>query len=545
MTHPIPHADVIVVGAGFAGLYTVIHAARRGLTVIGIEAGADVGGTWYWNRYPGARCDVESIDYSYSFDDELQQEWRWSERYATQPEILRYLSHVADRFDARRRFRFATRVVAAEWDDGDAQRWTVATDAGDRISASWLVMATGSLSTPLLPDIPGRESFGGEVLMTAAWPHEPVDLHGKRVGVIGTGSSGIQSIPLIADQAAELVVYQRTANFSVPALNRELDDDEWTHALEEYPHRRQVSWDSLAGSPWTAHDVPYEEADEQERARVFEDRWTRGGVLFGKAFPRQTVDIEVNDAARRFFEGKLAEIVRDPQTLDDLTPRDHAIGTKRICTDSGYFDTFNRPHVTLVNLRRDPIIEITAEGVRTESGFRPLEVIVFATGFDALTGALTSIDIRGRSGRLLRDEWKGGVVTNLGMAVPGFPNLIMLNGPGSPTVLTNMAIGSEQQGDFALRLVDHTIAHGYTSVETREDAARAWTDDIAVRASRTLFAGARSWYTGANVPGKAAGFLPFIGGFRPYIHACDRVADAGYEGFVFSVVATEPAPASA
>ncbi|GAA4488016.1 NAD(P)/FAD-dependent oxidoreductase [Microbacterium panaciterrae] len=523
--------DLIVVGAGFAGLYTVIHAARAGLDVLGLEAGDDVGGTWYWNRYPGARCDVESIDYSYSFDDDLQREWRWSERYATQPEILDYLSHVADRFDARPHYRFGERVVSAAWDE-PAQLWRVRTDSGLTACARWLIMASGGLSAPQLPDIPGRDSFAGEVLQTSAWPDRAVDLAGRRVAIIGTGSSGVQAIPLLAEAAAELVVYQRSANYSVPAFNRPIDDEEWAHAQDDLAHRRELSWNGPAGSPWTSHPVPYAEADEAEREAVFEESWTRGGVLFAKAFAQLTVDPVINDAARVFFERKLAEKVDDAGIRALLTPRDHAVGTKRICTDSGYYETYNRDHVSLVDLRSEPIAEVAPAGIRTTARMRAHDVIVYATGFDAMTGALTAIDIRGRDGRSLREDWSGFPSTYLGVALPGFPNLLVLNGPGTPSVLSNMALSSEQQGAFALRLVAYCRGTGFTSVEARADAAAEWTAHGLELADRTLFGAAPSWYTGANIDGKARGFLPYIGGFKTYIDHCEAVADADYAGFV-------------
>ena len=525
--------DLIIVGAGFAGMYSTIHAERAGLDVLALEAGADVGGTWYWNRYPGARCDVESIDYSFSFDDQLQREWRWSERYATQPEILRYLNHVADRFDVRRHYRFGERLAAATWNE-PAQRWEVRTESGLTASARWLIMATGGLSKPQLPDIPGRDDFEGSVLQTSAWPETPIDLRGKRVAVIGTGSSGVQAIPLIAQDAAELTVYQRSANYSVPAFNRVLDDEEWRQQQDELDRRRELSWNGAAGSPWTSHPVPFADADERLRAEVFEESWTRGGVLFAKAFQGLTVDPVINDAARVFFEQKLTERVGDPATREALTPRDHPVGTKRICTDSGYYETFNEPHVALVDLRREPLTEVTATGIRAGERHREHDVIVYATGFDAMTGALTAVDIRGRDGRSLREEWAGFPSTYLGVALPGFPNLLVLNGPGSPSVLSNMALTSEQQGDYALRIIAHCRREGYSSIEARSDAAEAWTAHGLELADRTLFGAAPSWYTGANIAGKARGFLPYIGGFKNYIDRCEEVAAADYRGFVLT-----------
>lgn len=525
--------DLIVVGAGFAGLYSVIHARRRGLDVVGLDMAQDVGGTWYWNRYPGARCDVESIDYSYSFDEDLQREWRWSERYATQPEILRYLSHVADRFDVRPHFRFEERVTQAEWDESQ-QLWTVRCASGRVERARWVIMATGALSKPLLPDIPGRDSFQGEVYQTSAWPLSEVDFTGKRVAVIGTGSSGVQIIPRIASAAADVVVYQRTPNYSVPAFNRPLNDAEWAQQQEDLAQRRHLSWSGAAGSPWTSHPVPFYDVPEKDREEIFEEAWTRGGVLFAKAFQDLTSDPVINDAARVFFETKLAEKAKDPAVRAMLTPTDHYVGTKRICTDTNYYESFNMPSVSLVDLRHDPFVEVTAGGIQTEGGFHAHDVIVYATGFDALTGALTTIDIRGRDGRSLRDEWADGPQTLYGIAVPGFPNLLPLNGPGTPCVLANMALTSEQQGEYALRLIDFCDAHGYTSAEAREDAARTWTSDSAALAGKTLFGAARSWYTGANIDGKARGFLPYIGGFNTYIDHVDKAAADGYAGFALS-----------
>ncbi|MEJ1087805.1 NAD(P)/FAD-dependent oxidoreductase [Microbacterium sp. Mu-80] len=528
-----PAHDLIIVGAGFAGMYTTVHAVRSGLDVLGLEAASDVGGTWYWNRYPGARCDVESIDYSFSFDDDLQREWRWTERYATQPEILRYLNHVADRFEVRPHYRFSERVSSAVWDES-GQMWNVQTESGLETSARWLVMATGGLSQPQLPDIPGRDDFAGEVLQTSAWPDAPVDLRGKRVAVIGTGSSGVQLIPTITDAASEVTVYQRSANYSVPAFNRPIDDAEWALQQQNLRHRRELSWNGAAGSPWTTQPVPYAEADDAERAAIFEESWTRGGVLFAKAFNGLTVDPMINDAARAFFERKLAEKVSDPEVRAALTPRDHAVGTKRICTDSGYYEAYNLDHVSLIDLRREPIEQITADGIRTSARLREHDVIIYATGFDAMTGALTAIDIRGRGDRSLREEWRGFPSTYLGVALPGYPNLLVLNGPGSPSVLSNMALTSEQQGDYALRLIDHCRRKGYSSAEAMADAAREWTAHGLELAEKTLFGSARSWYTGANIAGKARGFLPYIGGFRTYIDHCDKVAEADYPGFVMT-----------
>ncbi|MEU3270202.1 NAD(P)/FAD-dependent oxidoreductase [Saccharomonospora sp. NPDC006951] len=525
--------DVLVVGAGFSGLYAVHKAREAGFRVGGVEAAPTVGGTWYWNRYPGARCDVESLDYSYSFDEALQREWRWSERYATQPEILAYAEHVADRFDVRGHIDFSRKVVAAHFRD-DTATWTVSTDTGHRYSTRFLVFATGSLSAPHQPGLPGFADFTGEVLFTARWPEEGADLTGKRVGVIGTGSSGIQSVPIIAEQAASVTVFQRSANYSVPAGNRPLTDADQVRAQRDYPQRRRKSWASTAGSPHDAYPGSALEVDEDTRREVFEARWQQGGVLFGKTFPQQTIDERVNRLARDFAEAKIRAIVRDPRTADDLVPTDHPIGTKRICTDSGYFETFNLPHVTLVNLRREPITTLTANGIRTSEAHYELDTLVLATGFDAMTGALTRIDISGPRENHISSVWGNGPLTYLGVGIPGLPNLFSLTGPGSPSVLANMILAAEQQVNWLVELLRHCAESGFTQVEPRRDAAQAWTRHVDEVAGATLFPKAASWYMGANIAGKPQGFMPYIGGFAAYGEVCDAVRDAGYRGFVFT-----------
>jgi len=525
------HCDVLVVGAGFAGIYAVIRARAAGFAVRGIDAADDVGGTWYWNRYPGARCDVESVDYSYSFDPQLQREWRWSERFATQPEIKAYLDHVADRYDVRRHFRFGERVVAASFDETTAH-WTVSTDHGAPVVARHLVLATGSLSAPNRPDIPGIDSFAGQTLMTAAWPVEGVDLAGKRVGVIGTGSSGIQSIPILAEAASRLTVFQRSANYTVPASNRPFSDEDHAEIQRSYADRRAKSWASAAGSPHESDPRSMWDYDEEERTRAFETRWREGGVLFSKTFPQQLVDPAVNDVARRFAEDKIRAIVRDPRVASDLIPTDHPIGTKRICTDSGYYETFNRDHVELVNLRRNPITEITSWGVKTRDASYELDVLVLATGFDAMTGAITRIDLTGARGARIADAWSEGPVTYLGLMVPDFPNLFVLNGPGSPSVLANMVLTSEQQVNWVVDLLTHCEERAHTLVEPRRDVARAWTRHVDEAAHRTLFPQADSWYLGANIEGKPRVFMPYIGGFKTYLDLCEEARDSGYAGFI-------------
>ena len=524
--------DVLVVGAGFAGLYAVYAARRLGFSVACIEAGGDVGGTWYWNRYPGARCDVESIDYSYSFDADLQRDWRWSERYATQPEILAYANHVADRFLLRPHIRFNQRVTAASFDEASAA-WTATLANGELLRTRWIIFAAGSLSTPIRPDIPGVDDFAGEMLFTARWPGEPVSFEGKRVGVIGTGASAMQSVPIIAASAAKLTVFQRSPNYSVPAFNREIPDEEWREAVRTYPERRRMAFASGGGSPHEMYPKEIWDVPEPEREALFEEGWKKGGVLFAKIFPNQTSDDRVNALARDFAERKIRAIVQDPSVADDLVPSDHPIGTKRICTDSGYFETFNRDNVELVNLRRDPIQEITASGIRTREATHDLDMLIFATGFDAMTGTIARVDIRGPGGESVAEAWADGPITMLGLMIPGFPNLFNITGPGSPSVLANMILGAEQHVNWAMELVRQASADGHTMVEARRDAAEAWTTHVNEVAAGTLFTQAKSWYVGANVEGKTRTFMPYIGGFAGYIGHCERVREEGYPGFVF------------
>ncbi|ORB73872.1 flavin-containing monooxygenase [Mycobacterium scrofulaceum] len=530
--NPETQADVIVIGAGFAGLYAVHRAASAGLSVLGLEAAPDVGGTWYWNRYPGARCDVESVDYSYSFDDELQQSWTWSERFAAQPEILAYLSHVADRFDLRRHYRFGVDVVGAAFERG---RWRVRAREGQTHAAQFLVCATGCLSAVNRPDIPGVDNFAGEAYFTAAWPREDPDLRGKRVGLIGTGSSGIQAVPIVAAQADRLVVFQRSANYSIPMPNRPWTPEEQRQIRERYPERRRASAYAAAGTPHGTYHKKAVDTEPRERAEALWRRWREGGVLFAKTFPDQNSDLAANHIAREFAEERIREIVADPVVAADLIPVDHPIGTKRICTDGGYYAAFNRENVTLVNLRREPIDAITAAGVRTGAAFYPCDVLIFATGFDALTGALTRIDPVGPGGVRLQDIWADGPLTFLGLMVPGLPNMFTISGPGSPSVLANMVLHAEVQVDWVIDLVLTARRLGVTEVEPRRDAAGAWTDHVATAAERTLFPkAASSWYLGANIAGKKRVFMPYAGGFGTYRRHCDEVARQDYAGLVLT-----------
>lgn len=527
-----PHStvDVVVVGAGFAGLYALHKLRSQGLSVRVFEAAPEVGGTWYYNRYPGARCDVESVDYCYSFSAELEQEWDWSEKYATQAEILRYLNWVADKLDLRDGITFNTRVVSAVLDEQNL-RWTVTTDNGDVVTARFCIMATGPLSAALTPDFAGLDTFAGKIYHTAHWPHEPVDFTGKRVAVIGTGSSGIQSIPIIAEQADRLYVFQRTPNYSVPAGNRPLSDDERAHIKATYAERRRLSWRSGGGSPHLAHPKPTMQVTPEERRAAFEKRWDLGGVLFSKTFSDQMIDPAANEEARRFYEEKVRAVIDDSDVAELLIPNDHPIGTKRICTDTNYFQTFNQPHVTLVSVRKTPIESIDATGIQTSDAHYDVDVIVLATGFDAMTGALAKVDIVGRDTEKLRDDWAHGPRTYLGLGVDGFPNLFLVSGPGAPAVLANMVLHAEAHVNWIAEAIAYLDDHGYTAMEATPEAVESWIAECNQRAAATLFPKANSWYMGANVPGKPRVFMLFLGGFNVYVDICNEVANAGYKGF--------------
>jgi len=535
--------DVVVVGAGFAGLYMLYRLRAMGMTARCFEAGGDVGGTWYWNRYPGARCDVESMQYSYSFSEELQQSWCWSERFAPQPEILRYAGHVADRFDLRRDIRFDTRVTAAAY-DAAAQRWTVRTDRGDAVSARFCVMATGCLSAGRLPEIEGIDAFQRATYHTGEWPHEGVDFSGRRVGVIGTGSSAIQAIPEIAAQAATLVVFQRTPNYSIPARNTPMTPDYEASWKKSYDELREKARYTRSGTIYAFSQHSAMAVSAEERAREYAARWEKGGANFMHSFNDLAVNEQSNETAAEFVRDRIRDIVRDPATAEKLVPRDYPIGTKRICIDSGYFETFNRPNVTLVDLRSTPIEAIVPDGVRTSAGHYALDCLVFATGFDAMTGALSRIAITGADGAGLADKWAAGPRTLLGLMTAGFPNLFMVTGPGSPSVLSNMIVSIEQHVDWIAACIGQMRARGLSVIEAERDAEDRWVEHVNDVANTTLYPRAASWYMGANVQGKPRVFMPYIGGVDAYRRRCTEIAQAGYPGFRLSGEASRQAAAA-
>ncbi len=525
--------DAVVVGAGFSGLYMLHRLRGLGLTALGIEAGADVGGTWYWNRYPGARCDIESLDYSYSFSEELQQEWPWPDRYAVQPEILRYINHVADRFELRRDIRFATRVTRAAYDER-ARRWAIETDRGERYRATYLIMATGCLSVPRMPDVPGLADFAGPWFHTGLWPREAVDFAGRRVAVIGTGSSAIQSIPIIAERATHLTVFQRTANFSVPAWNGPLDPTVERSVKANYGAFRASARRSAGGYVVEDNETPATALPPATVRREIERRWRDGGFALYSAFGDVMTDARTNATIAEFVHAKIRERVKDPAVAELLCPRDHPFGAKRLCVDTDYYETFNRDNVTLVDIRATPIERIAPAGVRAGAAEIPADTIVFATGFDAMTGALLAVDIRGRGGRTLGSAWQAGPRSYLGLMVAGFPNLFTVTGPGSPSVLTNMMTSIEQHVDWIAACIGHLRDRQLRVVEATEAAEEAWTAHVRDAGNQTLYPLADSWYMGANVPGKPRVMMPYVAGAGAYRTICDGVVERGYEGFALA-----------
>ncbi len=538
-TADVVTVDAVVVGAGFAGMYMLYRLRELGLTARVIEAGDDVGGTWYWNRYPGARCDVESLEYQYSFSDALQREWNWTERYAQQPEILEYAQHVADRFDLRRDIQFNTRVTAAAYDDA-RQRWIVETDAGDRLSAQFCIMATGCLSKPKWPEIAGRESFRGEAHHTARWPHEGVDFAGKRVGVIGTGSTAVQAIPRIAEQAAHVTVFQRTPNFSVPAKQEPHDLEFVQQYKDEFQALRRKALRTKGGIiARPPAELSALEVEPEERERRYAESWEEGaGVL--STFTDLLTNEDANETAASFIRSKVREIVHDPAIAAALCPTDHPYGTKRPCLDTDYYQTYNRDNVRLVDVRKSPIETITPTGLRTQDEDFRFDTLVFACGFDAMTGAILAVDIRGREGRSLREKWAAGPRTYLGLSIAGFPNLFTITGPGSPSVLANMIVCIEQHVDWIADCIVHLRDRELAAIEATPAAEDAWVAHVNELGDQTLYPRAESWYVGANVPGKPRVFTPYVGGLDVYVEKCDAVAANDYEGFALSPRASAP-----
>ncbi|MDI1264909.1 MAG: NAD(P)/FAD-dependent oxidoreductase [bacterium] len=532
--------DAIIVGAGFAGMYMLHRLRGLGFTARIFEAGSGVGGTWYWNRYPGARCDVESMQYSFSFSEELDQQWDWSEKYAPQPEILAYANHVADRFDLRQHIRFDTRVTAAAFDDA-AKCWRVETDRGDKVSAKFCIMAVGCLSAANHVPFKGREDFRGPVYHTGEWPHEGVDFTGMRVGVIGTGSSAIQSIPLIAQQASELTVFQRTATYSVPAWNAKLTPEYRKSIKADYPALRVKARARPTGFYFPFNMKPAMEATPEERARLYEEAWERGGLPFLGAFGDLLFEKAANDTIADFARDKIRAIVKDPATAELLCP-ENVFGCKRLCVDTGYFETYNLPHVRLVDVSKTPIERFTPDGIEVDGKEYPVDVIVCATGFAAMTGSFDRIKITGRNGQALADKWQAGPRTYLGVATVGFPNLFTITGPGSPSVLASMIQAIEQHVDWMADCMAHMRDIGAATIEPVQSYQDEWVEHVNEVSKVSLRSTCSSWYVGTNIPGRPRVFMPYIGGFPVYVQKCNEVMSNGFEGFVIDGAEARNAP---
>ena len=526
--------DAIVVGAGFSGLYLIKRLRDAGFTVLAVEAAPSVGGTWYWNAYPGARCDVESFDYCYSFSRELEQEWTWSERYPSQPELLRYLNFVADRFDLRRHIRFETSVVSATYDEADAS-WQVGLDSGEAVEGRFFILAGGAISVPKPPEIEGIESFRGECYHTGTWPHEPVDFTGKRVAVIGTGSSGVQASTAIVDLVAQLTVFQRTPTFVAPIINYPLDAAAHAEYRQTSFTRHEKSRQSRQGVPFDQPTRSAFDVTDEERAEVFRNAWENSHLFALRlTFNDVLIDEAANETVAEFVRGKIRETVKDPVTAEKLTPRGYPFAAKRPCIGKGYYEMFNREHVRLVDLAETPIMRMTPAGIETTAGEMEFDAVVFATGFDALTGAAARIAITGRGGQTLRDSWSHGPETFLGIAASGFPNMFLVTGPGSPGPLSAMVRSIEQHVDWIADCMGWMREQGLAAIEARPDYQDGWMDHVQKVADGTLYPRANSWYVGANVPGKPRKFMPYLGGVGVYRAKCDAVAAADYEGFVLT-----------
>lgn len=533
MSAPAKCYDVVVVGAGFAGLYALYRIRGLGVSIRVVEASSGVGGTWYWNRYPGARCDVESLEYSYSFSRELEQTWHWTERYASQAEILQYANHVADRFYLRRDIDFNTRVKEARFDERHGI-WRLLGTVGAEYHAGLCIMAIGCLSVPQRPDFSGLEDFEGEWYHTGAWPHESVDFTSKRVGIVGSGSSAVQAIPVIAERAGRLTVFQRTANFSIPARNRPLDESTERYWKENYPQLREQARKTSSGILGMDNNHAASDLTPEARQQEIMRRWEHGGLSMWNTFADILTDEQSNALVAEFVRDKIRRTVKRANVAELLCPRDYPFGAKRLCVDTRYYETFNRDNVTLVDLGRSPVESFTREGLRTRDCHYALDVVVFATGFDAMSGPLLSIDVRGRGGMAMKEWWQAGPRSYLGLSIAGFPNLFLVAGPGSPSVLCNMIVAIEQHVDWISDCLAYMRRHGYSRIEASAEAESEWVKHCNSVAESTLYPRADSWYMGANIPGKARVFMPYVGGAWNYRKKCDEVAANRYEGFLMT-----------
>ena len=524
--------DVVVVGAGFSGLYLLYRLRKAGFSTRVFERGGDVGGTWYWNRYPGARCDVESLQYSYSFDEQLQQDWHWPEKFSAQPDILAYANHVADRFNLKKDIEFNIEVKAS-WFDEKLKTWKITTNTGEEINAQYFIMATGCISTTQIPNIKGLSDYVGNTFHTGDWPHEEVDFSGQSIAVIGTGSSGIQSIPVLAKQAKKLTVFQRTPNYSIPSQNEPMTKKYERSWKDVYSERRKEMRYSAHGSLKDLNDVPALSVDEDQRQELYTKRWAIGGTGFLGSFNDLLTNADANYTAAEYVRQQIKRVVKDKETAEILCPRSYPIGTKRICIDTGYFETYNRENVKLVDISKKPIQRLVADGIIVDDQLYAFDSIIFATGFDAMTGSIFNVDIKGRGGLALKEKWNAGPKTYLGLMSASFPNLFMITGPGSPSVKSNMIMSIEQHVDLVIETLLSMRRKGLSVVEPELEAENKWVDHVQEVANKTLFPQANSWYMGANIPGKPRLFMPYIGGVGAYREICEEIVANNYRGFKF------------
>ena len=524
--------DVVVVGAGFSGLYLLYRLRKAGFSTRVFERGGDVGGTWYWNRYPGARCDVESLQYSYSFDEQLQQDWHWPEKFSAQPDILAYANHVADRFNLKKDIEFNVEVKASRFDE-NLKTWKITTNTGEEIDAQYFIMATGCISTTQIPNIKGLSDYVGNTFHTGDWPHEEVDFSGQSIAVIGTGSSGIQSIPVLAKQAKKLTVFQRTPNYSIPSQNEPMTKKYERSWKDVYSERRKEMRYSAHGSLKDLNDVPALSVDEDQRQELYTKRWAIGGTGFLGSFNDLLTNADANYTAAEYVRQQIKRVVKDKETAEILCPRSYPIGTKRICIDTGYFETYNRENVNLVDISKKPIQRLVADGIIVDDQLYAFDSIIFATGFDAMTGSIFNVDIKGRGGLALKEKWNAGPKTYLGLMSASFPNLFMITGPGSPSVKSNMIMSIEQHVDLVIETLLSMRRKGLSVVEPELEAENKWVDHVQEVANKTLFPQANSWYMGANIPGKPRLFMPYIGGVGAYREICEEIVANNYRGFKF------------
>ena len=524
--------DVVVVGAGFSGLYLLYRLRKAGFSTRVFERGGDVGGTWYWNRYPGARCDVESLQYSYSFDEQLQQDWHWPEKFSAQPDILAYANHVADRFNLKKDIEFNIEVKASRFDE-KLKTWKITTNTGEEINAQYFIMATGCISTTQIPNIKGLSDYVGNTFHTGDWPHKEVDFSGQSIAVIGTGSSGIQSIPVLAKQAKKLTVFQRTPNYSIPSQNEPMTKKYERSWKDVYSERRKEMRYSAHGSLKDLNDVPALSVDEDQRQKLYTKRWAIGGTGFLGSFNDLLTNADANYTAAEYVRQQIKRVVKDKETAEILCPRSYPIGTKRICIDTGYFETYNRENVKLVDISKKPIQRLVTDGIIVDDQLYAFDSIIFATGFDAMTGSIFNVDIKGRDGLALKEKWNAGPKTYLGLMSASFPNLFMITGPGSPSVKSNMIMSIEQHVDLVIETLLSMRRKGLSVVEPELEAENKWVDHVQEVANKTLFPQANSWYMGANIPGKPRLFMPYIGGVGAYREICEEIVANNYRGFKF------------